>query len=180
MVPSLRKCTSLRQATEELLRVEPYEQINVTQDNITYSCVEIAFTTAIIQLLTADYYITCMYVVQMLDTIPSGLLLQRDVDKRLGCRGSGADELKEHPFFSKIDWIAAYHQKYTPPLVPPRGEVNAADAFDIGSFDEEDTKGKNDDDDDGEWEKCLLCAKGGTCFCCSLRLSLKASSSPAL
>jgi len=28
-----------------------------------------------------------------------------------------------------------------PPLIPPRGEVNAADAFDIGSFDEEDTKG---------------------------------------
>uniref|UniRef100_A0AAZ3PMG5 G protein-coupled receptor kinase n=1 Tax=Oncorhynchus tshawytscha TaxID=74940 RepID=A0AAZ3PMG5_ONCTS len=27
------------------------------------------------------------------------------------------------------------------PLIPPRGEVNAADAFDIGSFDEEDTKG---------------------------------------
>lgn len=34
-----------------------------------------------------------------------------------------------------------YLQKYTPPLIPPRGEVNAADAFDIGSFDEEDTKG---------------------------------------
>ncbi|KAF0038828.1 hypothetical protein F2P81_009312 [Scophthalmus maximus] len=30
---------------------------------------------------------------------------------------------------------------YAPPLIPPRGEVNAADAFDIGSFDEEDTKG---------------------------------------
>ncbi|KTG47994.1 hypothetical protein cypCar_00034959, partial [Cyprinus carpio] len=30
---------------------------------------------------------------------------------------------------------------YSPPLIPPRGEVNAADAFDIGSFDEEDTKG---------------------------------------
>ena len=27
-----------------------------------------------------------------------------------------------------------------PPLLPPRGEVNAADAFDIGSFDEDDTK----------------------------------------
>ena len=26
-------------------------------------------------------------------------------------------------------------------MIPPRGEVNAADAFDIGSFDEEDTKG---------------------------------------
>ena len=34
-----------------------------------------------------------------------------------------------------------YLQKYPPPLIPPRGEVNAADAFDIGSFDEEDTKG---------------------------------------
>ena len=31
--------------------------------------------------------------------------------------------------------------QYPPPLVPPRGEVNAADAFDIGSFDEDDVKG---------------------------------------
>ena len=35
-----------------------------------------------------------------------------------------------------------YQQRYPPPLIPPRGEVNAADAFDIGSFDEEDTKGR--------------------------------------
>lgn len=52
-----------------------------------------------------------------------------------------ADEVKEHVFFAGIDWQQVYHQKYTPPLIPPRGEVNAADAFDIGSFDEEDTKG---------------------------------------
>ena len=50
-------------------------------------------------------------------------------------------ELKEHPFFKGMDWNQVYHQKYPPPLIPPRGEVNAADAFDIGSFDEEDTKG---------------------------------------
>ncbi|RWS28391.1 G protein-coupled receptor kinase 1-like protein [Leptotrombidium deliense] len=68
-------------------------------------------------------------------------LLQRDVDKRLGCRGQGADEVREHPFFKGIDWQLVYLQKYPPPLIPPRGEVNAADAFDIGSFDEEDTKG---------------------------------------
>ncbi|XP_014479359.1 PREDICTED: G protein-coupled receptor kinase 1 isoform X2 [Dinoponera quadriceps] len=68
-------------------------------------------------------------------------LLQRDINNRLGCRGNGADELKEHPFFGGIDWQQVYLQKYTPPLIPPRGEVNAADAFDIGSFDEEDTKG---------------------------------------
>ncbi|XP_061458664.1 beta-adrenergic receptor kinase 2 isoform X3 [Rhineura floridana] len=68
-------------------------------------------------------------------------LLQRDVSRRLGCQGSGAQEVKEHPFFNGVDWQHVYLQKYTPPLIPPRGEVNAADAFDIGSFDEEDTKG---------------------------------------
>jgi len=68
-------------------------------------------------------------------------LLQRDVDKRLGCGGPGAEELKNHPFFLGVDWVQVYQQKYPPPLIPPRGEVNAADAFDIGSFDEEDTKG---------------------------------------
>ena len=68
-------------------------------------------------------------------------VLQRDVDKRLGCGGQGAEELKNHPFFTGVDWVQVYQQKYPPPLIPPRGEVNAADAFDIGSFDEEDTKG---------------------------------------
>uniref|UniRef100_A0A670ZYD1 G protein-coupled receptor kinase n=1 Tax=Pseudonaja textilis TaxID=8673 RepID=A0A670ZYD1_PSETE len=68
-------------------------------------------------------------------------LLQRDSTKRLGCQGGGAQEVKAHPFFQGIDWQHVYLQKYPPPLVPPRGEVNAADAFDIGSFDEEDTKG---------------------------------------
>ncbi|XP_077995186.1 G protein-coupled receptor kinase 3-like isoform X2 [Glandiceps talaboti] len=68
-------------------------------------------------------------------------LLKREVSDRCGCRGRGACELKEHPFFKGIDWQQVYLQKYPPPLIPPRGEVNAADAFDIGSFDEEDTKG---------------------------------------
>ncbi|BFZ18871.1 hypothetical protein BsWGS_21911 [Bradybaena similaris] len=68
-------------------------------------------------------------------------LLRRDVEDRLGCRGRGAQEVKEHPFFRGLDWVQVYLQKYTPPLIPPKGEVNAADAFDIGSFDEEDTKG---------------------------------------
>ena len=54
---------------------------------------------------------------------------------------SRAQEVKDHAFFAGIDWQQVYLQKYPPPLIPPRGEVNAADAFDIGSFDEEDTKG---------------------------------------
>lgn len=80
-------------------------------------------------------------------------LLQRDINNRLGCQGGGADELKEHQFFNGIDWQQVYLQKYTPPLIPPRGEVNAADAFDIGSFDEEDTKGIKLTDADQELYK---------------------------
>ncbi|XP_076331468.1 G protein-coupled receptor kinase 1-like isoform X1 [Tachypleus tridentatus] len=68
-------------------------------------------------------------------------LLHREIDQRLGCKGKGSEEVKEHAFFSGIDWPLVYLQKYSPPLLPPRGEVNAADAFDIGSFDEEDTRG---------------------------------------
>lgn len=54
--------------------------------------------------------------------------------------------------------------QYDPPLIPPRGEVNAADAFDIGSFDEEDTKGI---------KVCVLSLPvtggGGTCLWASTR-----------
>lgn len=80
-------------------------------------------------------------------------LLQRDVDKRIGCKGHGADEVKDHAFFGGVDWQQVYMQKYPPPLIPPRGEVNAADAFDIGSFDEEDTKGIKLTDTDQELYK---------------------------
>ncbi|CAF4362697.1 unnamed protein product, partial [Didymodactylos carnosus] len=52
-----------------------------------------------------------------------------------------AEEVKDHGYFKDIDWKQVALQKLTPPLIPPRGEVNAADAFDIGNFDEDDTKG---------------------------------------
>lgn len=78
-------------------------------------------------------------------------LLKRDVPERLGCRGTGYDfwcwwrcrsrEVKEHPFFAGVDWQTVYLRRMTPPLIPPRGEVNAADAFDIGNFDDDEVKG---------------------------------------
>jgi len=89
---------------------------------------------------------------QEMRTLLEGLL-KRDVEERLGCKGRGAEELKEHAFFKGIDWTQVYLQKYPPPLIPPRGEVNAADAFDIGSFDEEDTKGIKLTDGDQELYK---------------------------
>ncbi|KXJ11686.1 beta-adrenergic receptor kinase 2 isoform X1 [Exaiptasia diaphana] len=77
-------------------------------------------------------------------------LLNRDVSNRLGCMGRGAHEVRELPFFSDIDWKLVEYTKYPPPLIPPRGEVNAADAFDIGSFDEDDVKGIKMSDQDQE------------------------------
>uniref|UniRef100_F1KWC8 G protein-coupled receptor kinase n=1 Tax=Ascaris suum TaxID=6253 RepID=F1KWC8_ASCSU len=68
-------------------------------------------------------------------------LLKRDVPDRLGCKGRGPLEVKEHPFFASIDWQTVYLRRMPPPLIPPRGEVNAADAFDIGNFDDDEVKG---------------------------------------
>lgn len=41
----------------------------------------------------------------------------------------------------------------TPPLIPPRGEVNAADAFDIGNFDDDEVKGVKLQDGDSDLYK---------------------------
>ncbi|KAM3715889.1 G protein-coupled receptor kinase [Dirofilaria immitis] len=68
-------------------------------------------------------------------------LLKYNVPERLGCRGRGPEEVKEHPFFASIDWQTVYLRRMPPPIIPPRGEVNAADAFDIGNFDDDEVKG---------------------------------------
>ncbi|XP_010222159.1 PREDICTED: beta-adrenergic receptor kinase 1-like [Tinamus guttatus] len=66
---------------------------------------------------------------------------KHEIDRMTLTMAGEAQEVKEEPFFKGLDWQMVFLQKYPPPLIPPRGEVNAADAFDIGSFDEEDTKG---------------------------------------
>lgn len=50
-------------------------------------------------------------------------------------------EVKAHAFFADTDWQTIYLRRMPPPLIPPRGEVNAADAFDIGNFDDDEVKG---------------------------------------
>lgn len=74
-----------------------------------------------------------------------------------------SEELKELAFFKSVNWDNVLDKKVSyfpttfcpvgdlryvvvlpqvqPPLIPPRGEVNAADAFDIGNFDDDDTRG---------------------------------------
>ncbi|KAI1729355.1 protein kinase domain-containing protein [Ditylenchus destructor] len=80
-------------------------------------------------------------------------LLKREVHERLGCRGKSAEEVKDHPFFRGVDWQVVYLRRMPPPLIPPRGEVNAADAFDIGNFDDDEVKGVKLTDADSELYK---------------------------
>lgn len=62
----------------------------------------------------------------------------RDPDAAFSLRdGGGAGGRRGVWLLTSLLWAL----QYPPPMIPPRGEVNAADAFDIGSFDEEDTKG---------------------------------------
>ena len=45
-------------------------------------------------------------------------LLTADPTKRLGCRETGASEIKDHPFFASIDWKELYNKALDPPFIP--------------------------------------------------------------
>jgi hypothetical protein len=46
-------------------------------------------------------------------------LLERDINKRLGCRGAGGMEsIKSHPWMRGIDWIKLERKEIEPPFVP--------------------------------------------------------------
>ncbi|VDN09514.1 unnamed protein product [Dibothriocephalus latus] len=49
--------------------------------------------------------------------------------------------MKSHPFLVHLDWELVKRQHLEPPVIPPQDEVNAADALEIGAFDEEDVQG---------------------------------------
>uniref|UniRef100_A0A1B6LME9 Protein kinase domain-containing protein n=1 Tax=Graphocephala atropunctata TaxID=36148 RepID=A0A1B6LME9_9HEMI len=45
-------------------------------------------------------------------------LLQRDVTRRIGNTWKGAEAVKEHPWFKKINWLKMLNRTSTPPFVP--------------------------------------------------------------
>lgn len=45
-------------------------------------------------------------------------LLQKDPKKRLGCKSKGSDEIKNHKWFSNIDWKLLFNKEMKPPFKP--------------------------------------------------------------
>jgi len=45
-------------------------------------------------------------------------LLRFDVERRIGCRDQGVVEIKEHPFFSEIDWTLLERKAVEAPFKP--------------------------------------------------------------
>ncbi len=47
-----------------------------------------------------------------------GKLLQLDPSRRFGNQRGGARDVKSHPWFKQIDWIALYKRELEPPIKP--------------------------------------------------------------
>ncbi|KAJ6661849.1 hypothetical protein lerEdw1_013020 [Lerista edwardsae] len=62
-------------------------------------------------------------------------LLMKDPKKRLGCGSSGTDEIKQHPFFQKINWNDLAAKKVPAPFKPV-----IRDELDVSNFAEEFTE----------------------------------------
>lgn len=66
-------------------------------------------------------------------------LLEKDPKKRLGCGKGGTQAIKDHPFFSSIDWGLLEVGYMDPPFTPSKHDVNANSLEDIG-FEDADAK----------------------------------------
>ena len=59
-------------------------------------------------------------------------LLNRSVEKRLGFGDKDADAVKNHRFFTGVNWSDVLNKKHTPPFLP---QLKSAD--DVSNFDDE-------------------------------------------
>lgn len=57
-------------------------------------------------------------------------LLNQDLEKRLGCKAQGAEDIKKHKWFRGLNWAALYNKQMPPPFVP---ELKGDD--DVAAFD---------------------------------------------
>lgn len=57
-------------------------------------------------------------------------LLTADRTKRFGCLHAGAEDIKTHKWFAKVDWVALFNRTVKPPFVPPFRAPNDTSNFD--------------------------------------------------
>lgn len=74
-------------------------------------------------------------------------LLRKDPGKRLGAGRDGIQAIKDHAFFSEIDWGLLEIGYLDPPFVPSRHDVNASSIEDIGVEEDDDAYAKVELDD---------------------------------
>ena len=55
-------------------------------------------------------------------------LLRRDLSKRFGNMVNGVADIKEHRFFSSLDWNALLAKKIDPPYIPDVGEPSSKES----------------------------------------------------
>ena len=63
-------------------------------------------------------------------------MFERDPAKRIGCGKKGPEEIRKHPFFSKIDFGLLELQRVEPPWKPNAADINALSQDEIGSFEQ--------------------------------------------
>lgn len=59
-------------------------------------------------------------------------MLTRDPKRRLGAGPTDAEEIKEHPFFTGVNWDDLLEKRITPPFRP-----TVSDPLDTSNFDED-------------------------------------------
>jgi len=58
-------------------------------------------------------------------------LLTVDPRRRLACGPAGWSEVKSHPFFAKVDWVALQHKACRPPIKPDLKQANCSNQADL-------------------------------------------------
>jgi len=83
---------------------------------------------------------TCEQPIEFRDEIDPELrsliteLCVKSKSERLGCKGGGIDELKQHAFFSGFDWAALAAGEMEAEFVPDPNDINAPSAKDVETF----------------------------------------------